>query len=67
MKSPNIVNKKSKGVCPMLNENGDISQKVLLSADSDGQQIFRLQFIDGKDIYIISVQKKGFCMNKFSL
>jgi hypothetical protein len=51
----------------MLNENGDISQKVLLSADSDGQQIFRLQFIDGKDIYIISVQKKGFCMNKFSL
>ena len=51
----------------MLNENGDISQKVLLSADSDGQQIFRLQFIDGKDIYIISVKKKGFCMNKFSL
>lgn len=60
-----MLNNRLKGVCTVLSPGGTITQKVLIDAASDKQQLHRLLFVDGKNFYVVAGHKTGYCLDKF--
>lgn len=59
------LTEKLKGVCTTLAQDGEILQKVLVSASETGQQLYRLQFVDNEAFYVVAATKNGYCLDKF--
>lgn len=60
-----LMGKGFRGVATTLSENGEISQKTLLSSENTGQLLNRLLFSDSKAYYFTSSAKKSMFVNKF--